>query len=261
MGWSRTLVSESHKRNHSRTIKLTLEYDGTDFAGWQVQPHQRTVQGVIESCLFSLTKQTIRIIGSGRTDAGVHALGQVASFEVEGAFPIRVFKEGLNSLLPPDVRVKEAGEADIAFNARRDAIKRTYRYILSRVPIVVGRQYAWYPGEGIALEPMKTASEILSGMHDFTSFCKAEDAAEAHPSLIHEVDWKAHPDTYQFEITANRFFHHMIRVLIGTLIDVGKGKRTPEDFRAILDARDRNLAGITAPPNGLFLMRVLYDSL
>ena len=242
----------------SRTIKITLEYDGTDFAGWQVQPECRTVQGVVEAGLETLTKEKIRIIGAGRTDSGVHALGQVASFHLNGSLLTRVFKDGLNTYLPQDVRVIQARDAPGEFNARKHARKRVYRYVIARKRRVVGRQYAWYPGDDLLLDPMKVASNHLLGEHDFTSFCKTDSAYADHRSVVYDIVWKRTREELRFEVTAVRFFHHMIRIIIGTLAEVGRGKLTSDDFKAILESKDRRKAGRTAPPSGLFLVRVVY---
>jgi len=239
-------------------VKMTLSYDGTEFCGWQVQPKLRTVQGEVEKALFNLTHEKIRITGSGRTDTGVHALGQVAHFNTKKDLPIQAFKEGLNQELPQDVQILDAEFVDENFNARRDAVKRTYRYSLIRKPRVIGRQYAWFPKTSFALEPMREASQYLLGEHDFTSFSKVNEDIETPISLVYDISWEDREDEIDFTITAVRFFHHMIRIVIGTLIEVGRGKMASAQFDNILKVRNRNLAGPTAPPHGLFLMKVEY---
>ncbi len=239
-------------------IKLTVEYDGSDFSGWQVQPDQRTVQGEIEKALRTLTHRKIRIIGAGRTDAGVHALGQAVNFKCQDNLPLSAFEKGLDGLLPEDIHIIAAEEAVKSFNARRDAVSRVYRYVLSRKPRAVGRQYAWYPGMKFLLEPMEYASKFLLGEHDFTSFCKSDGEHENFVSRVLKIKWSVREEEIHFEITAVRFFHKMIRIIVGTLLEVGRGKISPENFREILAARDRTQAGPTVPPQGLFLVKVNY---
>jgi len=239
---------------------MTVEYEGTDFAGWQIQPNERTVQEVVEAGLFKLTEKKIRVTAAGRTDAGVHALGQVVSFKTDSIVPISAFSKGLNSYLPEDVQVIEAEEKLERFDARRDAISRTYRYIISKRPRIIGRQYKWYPQCNFYLDPIVNASEYLKGEHNFISFCKKiSEGYHGNISTVHNVEWKEFEDDFFFEITAIRFLHNMIRIIIGTLLEVGRGRLTPEDFKNILEAQNRELAGPTAPPHGLYLLRVHYE--
>jgi len=243
---------------NQKCVKLTLSYDGTDFCGWQVQPKLRTVQGEIENALATLTREHIRITGSGRTDTGVHALGQVAHFKIQKDLPIQAFKEGLNQELSRDVQILDAEFVSENFHARRDAIQRTYRYVLATKSRVIGRQYAWFPKTSFCLEPMKEASKCLLGEHDFTSFSKANEDAKFPVSHVYDISWDTKDEEIHFTITAIRFFHNMIRIIIGTLMEVGRSKMTTDQFCDILNAKDRNLAGTTAPPHGLFLVEVTY---
>lgn len=241
-----------------RTFKLTLEYDGTDFSGWQVQPNQRTIQGEIEKALRFLTQKDIRIIGSGRTDAGVHALGQVISFRSNSELQLSAFKNGLNAYLPVDVRVIRVEEAGDCFNARKDAVSRTYHYVLYKRKRAVMRRYGWYPGMDFSVDPMKQASEFLLGEHSFISFCKLNGQTGDLISRVLNLRWNLTEEEIIFEITANRFFHNMVRIIVGTLLDVGFRKISPEELSNIIEGRDRELAGPTVPPQGLFLVRVDY---
>jgi tRNA pseudouridine38-40 synthase len=242
----------------SRFFKLVLEYDGTDFAGWQIQPDKRTVQGELELSLRTLTREQIRVTGAGRTDAGVHALGQVASFTSACGFGPSEITRALNAILPRDIRIREVLNPAAPFDARRDARKRTYRYVLARRPIAVGRQYAYYPRGRIDLDSMIRASECLMGWHRWDAFCKRDPDEERYESEVLSVRWENDADSVAFEITAVRFFHNMVRILVGTLLEVARGKRTAEQFRNVLEKRDRSLAGPTEPPQALFLVRVDY---
>lgn len=251
-------MSGIHLTINRRTIKLILEYDGTDFAGWQVQPNQRTVQDEIEKALKQLTQEDIRITGSGRTDAGVHALGQVVSFQMRKSLSLNRLRNGLNGFLPEDIRIVDVSEIPESFSARRNATSRSYRYVLSRKRRAIKRKYVWYPQMKFSIEPMRQASACLIGEHDFTSFCKANGQTDRFVSCVSDVHWKHVDDEIHFEITAERFYHHMVRSIVGTLLEVGRGKISPEHFQDILEAKDRTRAGPTAPPHGLFLVQVTY---
>ena len=248
-----------HSEKNIRFIKLTLEYDGSDFSGWQLQPDCRTVQREIENALKALIHEEVRVVGAGRTDAGVHALGQVVSFPTQNMLPLSAFEKGLNVLLPEDVRVIRTEEMDQPFDARRHAVRRTYRYVIAKHRRVVGRQYAWYPRMVVSLEPMKRAAEHLLGVHDFTSFCKSNGNTDNFLSRVTDVRWDETDEELRFEITAVRFLRHMVRIIVGTLLEVGCGKISPEEIREIIEARDRSRAGPTVPSRGLFLVRVDYD--
>lgn len=242
-----------------RYIKLTIEYDGTDFSGWQIQPKVRTVQEEIEKGLVELTKDNIKIMCAGRTDTGVHAFGQVASFRTESKLPVSAFSQGLKRFLPGDIFIKKAEEKIKPFNARKNAQSRTYRYLISKYPHVIGRQYSWYPLVKFSLPPMKKASKYLIGEHDFSSFFKKSSGNVNNcRSIVYNVQWNEDEEYIKFEITAKRFFHNMIRILMGTFIEVGRGRLSPKDFKKILIAQDRTLAGPTAPPHGLYLYKVNY---
>jgi tRNA pseudouridine38-40 synthase len=241
-----------------RNIKLTLEYDGTLFAGWQVQPGQRTIQGEVEAALKKITREEIRITGSGRTDAGVHALGQIANFKTEKPLPLSAYREGLNTVLPREIRILRAEEMHVGFDARRDAIRRTYCYVIAKAERAIGYQYAWFPNCQFQIGPMRKASKYLKGEHAFSAFCKDNGEGGDCVSRVFRVHWDETPSEIRFEISAIRFFHNMIRIIMGTLMEVGRGKITPGQFRTILEQRDRASAGPTVPPHGLFLVDVMY---
>lgn len=241
-----------------RVIKLTVEYDGSGFSGWQIQPNRRTVQGEMEKSLERLSGRKIGITGSGRTDAGVHALAQVVSFTERNELPLIAYHKGLNRLLPDDIMVHQAEEASIGFNARKMALRRTYQYVFLKKPGVIGRRFAWYPGP-LNIPPMEKAGKALIGEHDFTSFCKP-DKKETHVTEIMEMSWKSLENQVYFTIAGSRFFHHMVRIILGTLLEIGRGGREIREIEQILAARDRRMAGRTIPPQGLYLYRVDYES-
>lgn len=242
-----------------RCIKLLIEYEGTEFAGWQIQPKMRTVQEEIEKGLYRLTGTKITVTAAGRTDAGVHALEQVVSFQTDSQLSMVAFYKGLNRYLPEDLRVNEAEEKSENFNARRDAVARTYRYIIATKQKIIGRRFCWYPQFNFLLDPIRKASKYLKGEHNYTSFCKKnKEENYDNISTVHTIKWKIQEDDIIFEITAKRFFHNMVRIIVGTLLEVGRGRWTPQDFKNILEARNRKLAGPTAPPQGLFLVKVHY---
>lgn len=239
-----------------RNIKLTLEYDGTDFSGWQIQPHRRTVQGVLQDALAELLQKEVKLTGAGRTDAGVHALSQIANFRTESRLGTEKIQNGANSLLPPDLSVKAAEEVPTSFNARRDAVARTYRYRIVPARSPTRRRYAWELKYSLNLSRMRQASHSLLGVHDFTSF--SSDLSPAKRVTVSLCQWKKTGDETTMDIRADHFLHNMVRVLVGTLVDVGRGRLSLEDLSQILEARDRTLAGPTAPPQGLCLVNVEY---
>ena len=242
-----------------RTLKLLIEYDGTGFCGWQYQPEQRTVQGELEKAVLKLTREESRVHGSGRTDSGVHALGQTAHIRTNSLHSCDIFYKGLNRFLARDVRIIGVEEAADTFDSRRDALRRRYRYVISRRPRAVGRQYAWCPREEFSLSAMKEAASSLIGDHDFTSFCKQGDAQGSCRTIVYDITWNEEHGLIFFEIEAIRYLHNMIRIVIGTLLEVGRGKMSCSSFQRLLEERNRCLAGQTAPAHGLFLLGVDYQ--
>jgi tRNA pseudouridine38-40 synthase len=242
-----------------RTIKLTLEYDGTNFYGWQYQPNLRTVQGEIERGLKSLLQETVTVIGSGRTDAGVHASGQVAHFRTHSLLPLESIRLGLNALTHDDLVVLGAEEVSADFHARYSATRRWYRYKISLRQRAIGRHYAWFCKYPLDLTAIREASQLLIGEHDFEAFCQAGAETPHFLSRVEEISWTEQDDTIVFDIVANRFLHNMVRIIVGTMVMVGRGKLTPADVADILEKRDRKLAGFTVPAHGLCLMKVYYD--
>jgi tRNA pseudouridine38-40 synthase len=241
-----------------RNIKLVLEYDGTDFCGWQLQPKERTVQGVLQSSLKQLLRESPTIYASGRTDAGVHALGQVANFKTENELTLDSIQNGVNSYLPADVRVLSVEEAGEEFHSRYDAVKRTYRYVIAKKMLAVGRQYSWFCKYKLDLSKIRTASEFLIGKHSFEAFAKLNEEEKHYLCNVESVKWEESEAKLSFTIRANRFLHNMVRIILGTMIDVGRGKLLPGDVQDILASMDRKRAGSVAPAHGLFLVRVDY---
>jgi tRNA pseudouridine38-40 synthase len=241
-------------------IKLTIEYDGTDYCGWQVQPTGKTVQGVLEKAISTLVGRATRITASGRTDAGVHALGQVANFLSDKKLePYRV-QRALNALTPEDVTIKTVEIVPDDFDARRQGRSRIYEYrILNRSsPSPFHLRYAWHVHDSLDLAAMRQAITCLNGEHDFSSF-RAAGCDAAHPvRTVYASSISRSGEVIVFTVEATAFLRHMVRNLVGTLVEVGRQQRSPQSFAALLDARDRTQAGMKAPAHGLFLMEVKY---
>ena len=236
-------------------VRLDIEYDGTDFAGWARQPGRRTVQGEIETALATLLREPVALTVAGRTDAGVHATGQVASYGGEPA-PL----DGLNALLPADVAVKACASAPDGFDARRDALARRYRYrvLASRRRSAFERGRAlWWP-HAIDRELLQRCAALLPGTHDFTAFTPTETDHVRFERDVLEALWTEDGDLLGFEIEADTFMRHMNRVLVGTMLQVAGGRRPLESFAVLLDGAHRRDAGPTAPAHGLYLVAVRY---
>lgn len=244
-----------------RNIKLTCEYDGSAFHGWQIQPGLKTIQGVMQAQIAQITQQKVNLIGAGRTDAGVHAVGQVANFQTESTIDLSSLQRGLNSLLPPDIVVKDAAEADERFHARFSARSKVYEYhILNQpYPSALLRNYAWFIHLDLDLPSMERCGRLLIGSHDFSSFRASGDESRHSIREVFrlEVDCRAR-NLIVVIIEANAFLREMVRSIVGTLVDVGRRKTSLEEFEEIFQAQDRRRAGMTAPAQGLFLVEVKY---
>lgn len=241
-----------------REVKLVIEYDGTNFVGWQTQANGRSVQEEITKVLDQVLQEPISLIGAGRTDAGVHARGQVAGFRTKSTLGLGSLHSALNGILPDDIYVKSVEEAPPGFHARYDAKERLYRYFIVLTPSAIGRMYHWYVKYDLNVEAMNTIARQVRGDQDFESFCKYEAEVNHYRCTVTHSEWYQRGDELHYEIRANRFLHGMVRALVGTMVDVGRGYTPVDEFTGILEARDRRKAGMAAPPHGLFLEEVVY---
>jgi tRNA pseudouridine38-40 synthase len=242
-----------------RNIKLTVEYDGTDFCGYQIQPKDRTVQAELERSLTLLTNENVRLTAAGRTDSGVHALGQVVNFKTYSQLPLDVFIRGGNTRLPRDVRIVAADDVDENFSARYSARRRTYRYVITKTAKAIGRHYAWYYWNELDIDKMNACCADILGTHDFTSFCQAKAEVDHYLCDVRSAFWRETENEIVFGVSANRFLHNMVRTLVGTMVEIGDPRLESAEMTEILRAKDRAAAGPTAPAHGLFFVRVDYD--
>ena len=245
-----------------RTLKLTIAYDGTRYCGWQVQPNGPTIQQALEVAFAKITGQRVPVTGSGRTDSGVHALGQVASCQVDSALTDHQWLRALNGNLPKDIRVLQVRTVG-DFHAIRDAIKKRYRYLIDDGPIqdVFRRDFAWHIHQRLDAEQMAEAARGLIGTHDFRSYQAAGSDRKTTVRTVTDLRLERpadQPDEIRVEIEANGFLYNMVRNIVGTLVEVGLGTRPAAWPTAVLQARDRCQAGRTAPAHGLYLVRVTY---
>jgi len=244
-----------------RNIKLIIEYDGTAFHGWQIQPGLKTIQGVIRERIAQITQGEANLIGAGRTDAGVHARGQVANFQTASTIDLTALQRGLNSLLSPDIVITGIEEAEEDFHARFRARSKTYEYhILNRsYPSAILRAYAWFIPHKLDLAAMEGCGRLLIGSHDFSSFrASGDESRHSIREVIRLEIERREDDLIVIVIEANAFLREMVRSIVGTLVDVGRGKTSLEEFKEVFEARDRRKAGMTAPAQGLFLTEVKY---
>jgi tRNA pseudouridine38-40 synthase len=253
-------------KDRMRNLKLTLAYDGSEFSGWQVQPDAVTVQGTLASAIGRITGEKVLPQGSGRTDAGVHALAQVASFATESNVPTANFVKALNDILPATIRVLEVTEMPADFHARHSARAKTYRYRIFRgaiCPPFLAR-YVWHFPYPLDENAMTLAAGLVEGEHDFTSFAAVdreggrEGEEVSNVRRIFSSTWERQAGEFVYTVRGSGFLHHMVRNLVGTFILVGKGTLTAADITRILEARNRAAAGATAPGGGLYLVNVEY---
>ncbi len=246
-----------------RFLKLTIAYDGTDFAGWQVQPNARTIQQTLEDALQTITGEQMRVTASGRTDAGVHALGQVVSLATESSLSAHVLCRALNANTPHDLVVLNVAEAQDGFHAIRDAVRKRYRYVIHNTPLpdVFLRAYAWHIPQPLDLGAMREAAELLIGTRDFASFQAAGSDRATTVRTVSQLPITGDKSTsrIEIEVEADGFLYMMVRNIVGTLVEVGRGNHPADWVREVLAAGNRRLAGATAPPHGLFLVSVDYE--
>ena len=244
-----------------RRIKLTLHYDGAGFFGWQVQPGVRTVQAELEAALSRLTDRPTTVIAAGRTDRGVHATGQVASMLVPAKWTAAALQRALNAILPADIWIAVAREVPASFHARYDAISRSYRYRIGTTAEAWSpfhRRWCWTLRGKPDLSLLQNAAERLVGTHSFIAFAKAGQPQRGELCTVTKARWQEWAHGVDFDIAANRFLHHMVRYLVGTMVDVATGKRPVSDVEGLLSARDQLETSPPAPPEGLFLTHVSY---
>jgi len=253
-----------------RNLKATLRYDGTDFAGWQVQPELPTVQGALMEALEKITGEPVKLTGAGRTDACVHALGQVANFKTASSISTRNLIRAVNSMVAPRIRVDELEEVSEEFDARRSALSKVYRYSIqiAAFPDPLIFRYCWQLPFELNVESIRQGAQCLVGKHDFSSFQASAGKDRSPIRTVHSLKIRpasctfpndARSDILEIEIRADGFVHKMVRNIVGTLVDVGRGKLSPERLEEILEGRDRQLAGPAAPGKGLCLISVQYS--
>jgi tRNA pseudouridine38-40 synthase len=238
--------------------KVVLEYDGTEFSGWQIQPNGRTVQEELEKALRQITGDDVRVAGGGRTDAGVHARGQVATFAINKDHGPAELRRSLNGVLPEDVVVLDACVVGPEFHARFSAKSRRYAYTIAIGATAIDRRTVWACPYRLDAGVLRRIAVRVMGEHDFTSFAKVGSEVEHGLCIVTQSEWRMMGDRWVYHVQANRFLYGMVRALVGTMVDMARGYRPEAEWDAILDARDRRMAGTAAPARGLCLMSIEY---
>lgn len=246
--------------NKQRNIKLIIEYDGTDYAGWQYQENAPTIQNEIEKALNLIIHEDVNVIGAGRTDAGVHARGQVANVKIFSSIPCDKLQRALNGVLPKDIVILNVEEVPNEFHARFSATSRYYTYTISTKPSALERRYCWYVKYPLKIDDMQKTASMILGSHDFSSFCRANSDVDHHYCTVMRSEWSLEFNKFIYHIKADRFLHGMVRALVGTMVEIGRGYTSSDEFIQILSQHDRKKAGITAPAKGLILEGVFYDT-
>ena len=244
-----------------RNIKLTIEYDGKDFNGWQKQPNKLNIQGEIERAIENVTGEKVKLIASGRTDAGVHALGQVANFKTNSKMAIEKIPIAINSQVKKSIRIKNAEEVDENFHSRFNCKRKTYRYVIdnSKYGTAIYRNISYHMPIKLNVEEMKKAIKYFEGKHDFKAFKSSGTSSKSSVRTIYSAQILVEGDNIGIDLTGNGFLYNMVRIIAGTLVDVGLGKIKAEDIPKIIEGKDRTKAGKTLPPQGLMLIKVDYE--
>lgn len=243
-----------------KNVKLTIEYDGTNYHGWQRQSNAKTVQEVIEKAIRGLTGEEVEINGSSRTDQGVHAYGQVANFFTRSSIPHDRFSYALNRMLPEDIVIRNSEEVSMDFHARYSSTGKKYRYLIynSRFPSAIFRNRAYHVSHDLNVDNMKKAISFFIGTHDFSAFKATGSSVKTSVRTIYDANLTRVDDNIWFEVSGDGFLYNMVRIIAGTLVDVGMGRIKAEDIPGIIESLDRKRAGRTAPPQGLYLVEVYY---
>ena len=237
--------------------RLTIQYDGTEYAGWQIQENAKTIQGIISESIKTILREEINLIGSGRTDSGVHSIGQVANFRCENKIDVYSFQHSINAVLPEDISVIRIEEVDELFNSRFDAKQRTYLYLFSKIKSPFYYKYSVYK-KNLDIKSFKELSTNFLGKKDFSSFCKKKSDIENKVCEVKQVTWRETNNFYLFFISSDRFLHGMVRAIIGTILKAVNKKEGNDYIKKIIDDKSREAAGDSVPAKGLFLYRVDY---
>lgn len=239
-------------------IALLIEYEGTRFSGWQIQPNGATIQGALEDAFKAITQKTIRVYGAGRTDAGVHAAGQVAHADLELPMPIERLAGALNTQLPDSIRILATQNVSSDFNSRFDAISREYEYTITTQPRALNRKMHWFCKVQLDHAALQETAGLILGEKDFRSFCASKTDTENMICQVTQSDWQMESNYLIYHISGNRFLHHMVRMLVGTMVEVARGRWKIEQFQRLLDEPTHEHHTVTAPARGLVLNRIHY---
>lgn len=245
-----------------RRIKLIISYDGTNYCGWQVQPNGITIEEVLNKVLCKLTGEEIAVIGASRTDSGVHALGNVAVFDTAGTIPAERFAAAINQRLPKDIVIRESAEVPADWHPRYQNSHKVYEYhiVNTRIPIPTKRLTNYFVSYPLDVDQMRQGAEYLVGEHDFASFCNVRTQVESTVRTVTDLEITRQGDEITIRIRGNGFLYNMVRIIVGTLVRVGRGFYQPEEVKDILEAKKRTAAGVTAPAQGLILVEIEYES-
>ncbi|MGL4772818.1 MAG: tRNA pseudouridine(38-40) synthase TruA [Clostridium sp.] len=243
-----------------RNIKLIIEYDGSEYCGWQKQKNARTIQECIEKAIEKITKEEVQLIGSSRTDTGVHAKGMVANFTTNSRIPSDRFREAINTKLPDDIAIIKSEEVDLNFHSRYSSKGKTYSYLIvnREEKVAIGRKYGLHVRENLDIDKMKQGCKHFIGMHDFSAFKSSGSSVKTSVRTISQLDIEKIDDRMIVTITADGFLYNMVRIIVGTLIEIGKGKIEPQNIVDIIESKDRKNSGPCIGPNGLTLEKVYY---